>query len=181
MWRVMNREKSTLEVFDFDWTLFRSPIPASITAIKTFLHSPESLEPPHVPWTPGGDFWIDRTVLEFKRSQQNKNSITILLTARRAKTGDRILDLIQKKGLRPDYAFFRSASYHKDKDRVYFKRKTISEFLDRHPTISKIIIWEDEPEQLESFQDLARRRRIKFEGHLIREPRSPFAGITWQA
>src|SRR5690606_2436649 len=91
-------KKNILEIFDFDWTLFRSPSPPeNVTATLTFIHSPGSLEPPFLPWRPGSEYWIEETVKGFKASQSRKDSITVLITARRAKTKGRILDLIGQR------------------------------------------------------------------------------------
>lgn len=160
-------EPNSLEIFDFDWTLFRSPIVTP--AKKMFIHSPESLEPPYAPWRPGLEFWIERTVHELRASQRRPRSLTVMMTARRAKTQDRILHLLEQRTLHPDIAIFRPASFQRDKDRVFFKRTMTAALLNRYPTISKIVLWEDEEEQIEGIRDLARRRRIRFEGHHIQE------------
>jgi len=161
---------ATLEIFDFDWTLFRSPPPPERTPRKTFLHSPISLEPPHVPYRPGSSFWIDEIVREFKTAQRRRDSVTALITARRAKTEGRIIELLEQRNIDPDFAFFRSASFKKDKDRVHFKRKRTLELLETYPSIKTVVVWEDEPEQIASIKDLSKRRRVKFQGHLVTEP-----------
>ena len=162
-----NVEPNSIEIFDFDWTLFRSPI--IIPVSKTFIHSSESLEPPHVPWRPASEFWVDRTVHELRASQRRSSSLTVMLTARRAKTQDRILHLLEQRGLQPDIAIFRPAPFQKDKGRVFFKRRMVAALLDRYPTVSKIVLWEDEKEQIDSIQDLARLRGVRFKGHHVQE------------
>lgn len=159
-----------LEIFDFDWTLFRSPHPPEGLPRKSFLHSPDSLEPPHVPWRPGSDFWIEEVVREFKAAQRRRDSVIALITARRSKTEERITELIEQRNLDPDFAFFRASSFQKDKDRIHFKRGVALRLLKMYPTIDRMIVWEDEPSQIESLKDLARRKRIKFEGNLVTEP-----------
>ena len=160
----------TLEIFDFDWTLFRSPGPPRGVPKKTFLHNPESLEPPHVPLRPGSEFWIDEVVREMRAAQRRRGTMTVLITARREKTEDRILDLLRQQRLAPEFAFLRAASFQKDKDKVYFKRKKALWLLEEYPTIERIVLWEDEPEQIASLKDLAKRKRVKFEGNLVTEP-----------
>ena len=160
----------SLEIFDFDWTLFRSPHPPEGVPRKTFLHGPGSLEPPHVPWRPGSAFWIEEIVREFKAATRRRDSVTALITARRAKTEERIVDLIEQRNIDPDFAFFRASSFQKDKDKIYFKRKMALRLLDMYPTIDRMIVWEDEKEQIASLKDLARRKRVKFEGNLVTEP-----------
>lgn len=168
--RMSTMDPKVLIIFDFDWTLFRSPGPPPRVPKKTFIHSAESLEPPYVPWFPGSKFWIEDVVRGFRAAQRRSDSVTALITARRSRTEPRILDLIEQKNLDPDFAFFRATSFQKDKDRVFFKRKRTLSLLEQYPTISKVIVWEDEQDQLDSIRDLAKRRRIKFKGNLVSEP-----------
>lgn len=163
-------DPKTLEIFDFDWTLFRSPHPPEGIPRKTFLHSPISLEPPHVPARPGSDFWIEEIVRELRAAQGRRDSITAVITARRAKTEGRIEELLMQRRLDPDFLLLRAVSFQKDKDKVYFKRKSALEILSQYPTITKMVVWEDEQEQLASLKDLARRRKLEFEGNLVTEP-----------
>jgi hypothetical protein len=159
-----------LEIFDFDWTLFRSPQPPEGVARKTFLHSSESLEPPYVPLRPGSKFWIEETVREMRSATRRRDTIVALITARRAGVADRIEELLLQRGIEPDYFFNRPAAFNKDKDRVHFKRRMTLRILDQNPDIAKISIWEDEPEQVDSVKDVARRRGLDFEGNLMIEP-----------
>ena len=158
---------STLEIFDFDWTLFRSPHPPPGTSKKTFIHSPESLLPPHVPVLPGLKFWISEVVQEMKSAQRRRDTITALITARRGKTAQRIEDLLYQKGIEPAYFFIRRSDFRKDKDRVHFKRVSVIDILDANPEVHKIVLWEDEQEQINGIKDLCKRRRLEFEGHLV--------------
>ncbi len=162
-------EPSTLEVFDFDWTLFRSPGPGPGIPSKTFIHSPESLGPPHVPLRPGSDFWIEEVVREFRAALRRRDTITVLISARRKNVGPRILELLSQRRLDPNYVFFRAASFQKDKDRFHFKRRMVLDLLEMHPEIDKIVLWEDEEEQMDGIRDLAKRKNIEFEGNLVTE------------
>lgn len=162
---------TTLEIFDFDWTLFRSPDAPRGVPRKTFIHSAESLEPPHVPWRPGKEYWIEEVVRELKSAQRRRGTVTALITARRRKTEDRIRDLFAQRHLDPDYFFIREASFQKDKDRVHFKRKAVLSILkDLHLRPARIVVWEDDQANIDSIADLAKRRKIPFEGHLVHEP-----------
>ena len=163
----------TLEIFDFDWTLFRSPDVPEGEPRKPFIHHPRSLEPPHVPIRPDEEFWIEEIVSELRDAQRRPDSLTVVLTARRAKTEDRIMELLHQRLLDPDIVLFRSAAFHKDKNRVNFKRRMALKLLRDNPTVTKMVVWEDEEEQIKSLRDLAKRKKIKFEGNLVADPGRP--------
>ena len=157
---------STLEIFDFDWTLFRSPDPPPGSP-KAFIHSAESLLPPHVPRLHGPKFWISEVVQEMKSAQRRRDTIIALITARSGKTAERIEELLYQRGIEPAYFFIRRSDFRKDKDKVHFKRLAVIEILDVNPDIHKIVLWEDDEEQINSIKDLSKRRRLEFEGHLV--------------
>jgi len=159
---------STLDIFDFDWTLFRSPHPSG-TPDKTWWASEDSLLPPNVPLLAPSVFWIDGVVREMRSSQRSPSSMTVVITARRAKTKQRILSLLGQKMLRPEEFYCRSASFAKDKSSVGFKRLTVAKILERRPDIKKVVVWEDTKEQIEGIKDLSKRRGVGFEGHLVSE------------
>lgn len=161
----------TLEIFDFDWTLFRSPPPPEGFPRKKFLHNPVSLEPPYVPKRPGSEYWIEEVVRELLVAQRRREFVTAIITARRARTEERIEELLQQRRIDPDFLCLRAVSFQKDKNKVYFKRKCALEILSDYPTVGRIIVWEDDQEQLDSLKDLARRRKLAFEGNLVTEPK----------
>lgn len=164
---------TALEVFDFDWTLFRSPYPAPGQARKRFLASPNSLNPPLVPYRPGPEFWIERVLHAFKDAQRRQSTIVALITARRVQTASRIRELLDQQLLSPDYTAFRSSSNQRDKDRVLFKRVSLLKILDLRPEIASVTVWEDDEAQLESLGSAVKRRGLKFKGVLISDVESP--------
>ena len=158
----------TLAIFDFDGTLFRSPGPPEGTPHKRFINSPESLMPPHVPLRPSSDYWIEVTVLKMREAQLRRGTLVALITARRDKCSDRIDELLGQKRLDPNFFHIRSADLKKDKSPVHFKRKCVLEILDFSPEIEHISIWEDDQDNIDTVKDVARRRRLSFEHHLVR-------------
>jgi len=164
---------TTLEVFDFDWTLFRSPYPLPGQPRKRFLASHESLDPPLVPYRPGPDFWVERSTKAFRDAQRRQSSITAVITGRRVQMADRVRELLEQQVLVPDYTAFRSSSNQRDKDRVFFKRVSLLKILDLRPEITSVTVWEDDEAQIESFKDAVKRRGLRFKGILISEPGSP--------
>jgi hypothetical protein len=158
-----------LEIFDFDWTLFRSPFPPVDHRGDGWWDDPKSLEPPHVPLRPGREFWIEEIVRELRAACRRKGSLTAVITARRAQTSPRIERLFEQRNLKPDIAICRSANFRKDKDSVHFKRKAVYDELKGRTSIRKIILWEDTQDQIDGIRDLANRKGLDFEGNLVTE------------
>lgn len=159
----------TLAIFDFDWTLFRSPDPPEGEPRQSFLSSAKSLLPPHVSRYPDPSMWIDHVVAEFRASMRDRHTVTALITGRRAGTKERVMDMIGQRCIDPDYSMFRSKSYKQDKNTVHFKRLATIRILEENQFISNLIVWEDSQEQLDNLEDLAKRKGLKFEPNLVSE------------
>jgi len=159
---------SRLEIFDFDWTLFRSPFPPPKES-ERWWDTPDSLLPPFIPHRPEDKFWINEVVQEMKDAQKRRDTITVVITGRREGTAIRVRRLLQQKRLSPDFVSFRSKDYRKDKDIINYKRKFIIDVLNIYPSVKEIVLWDDLQEQIDNMRDLAKRRKIDFAGHLITE------------
>jgi hypothetical protein len=159
----------TLEVFDFDWTLFRSPHPPEGHPPKTWWASEESLLPPHVPIRAPRSFWIEEIVREMKASQRSRSRLPVVITSRRGKTRDRVQELLAQRSLEPEAFYCRHSSFSKDKSSTGFKRATVARILMQCPTICRVIVWEDAKEQIAELKDLAKKRKVDFEANLVTE------------
>lgn len=157
----------SLAIFDFDWTLFRSPTPPKGTPAKSFYDDPDSLSPPLVPQRPSAYHWINTTVVAMLDAQLKKDTGVALITARRARVSDRIEELLAQKRLNPNFFYNRHESFQRDKSPVHFKRKAVLEILDFDGEIQHIAIWEDTQENIDTVKDVARVRRLSFESHLV--------------
>lgn len=93
-----------LEIFDFDQTLFETPSPEDGNKIydknftnKNWWESPESLNLDVLEIKP-----IKSILSKFKKSVDDKNSIVIILTARKEKLRSEIEKILNKYKLEPD-------------------------------------------------------------------------------
>lgn len=161
---------TTLEIFDFDWTMFRSPSPPEDKPDKSWWATGESLSPPYVPLRAPRSFWIEEVVREAKSSLRRPSILTIVLTARRAKSTPRIQELLEQRDIEPQMFLCRSATFQKDRSATLFKRKSVAKILDDHPDIKKVIVWEDTQDQLKGIGEVAKKRRLRFEGNLVTDP-----------
>ena len=132
-----------LHLYDFDGTLFRSPVRPDWWGKRSWWVEPESLGPPCVPLKPGSDWWISSTVRDAKRSISDPNVWAILCTGR-ADTGSlryRVAELLKQKGLDFDEVYLSKGG--QDAPTMY-KINVMNKILRRNPDISTVQIWEDQ-------------------------------------
>ena len=132
-----------LHLYDFDGTLFKSPLKPDWWGKKSWWIEPESLGPPCVPLKPGSSWWIGKTVADAKRSISDSNVWAILCTGR-ADTGSlryRVAELLKQQGLSFDEVYLSKGG--QDAPSMY-KVNVMSKILDRFPNIATVQIWEDQ-------------------------------------
>ena len=156
-----------LGVYDFDWTLFRSPL--GPPGARGWWSNPQSLCPPVVPMRPGKKWWIEEVVKEMRNDQKRGDAVTSVITGRR---GDavraRVETILRGARLQPSYLRF-----HDDiaggRGVLVHKRISLNDILDKHPTITELEVWEDNGDQLETFERVARQRGLMYTPHLVTE------------
>ncbi|KAF9899325.1 hypothetical protein BX616_003098 [Lobosporangium transversale] len=105
----------TVKVFDFDHTLFRSPLPNPALWDPSFLgiltswnycgtgwwHNPGTLElGPEVEATCWEGWWNEEIVREVRKSSEDPGCLTVLLTGRNGPTfGEKLVEMVGRKGL----------------------------------------------------------------------------------
>ena len=137
-----------LHVFDFDNTLFRSPLPPDWwPSGKGWWGSIESLSPPLVPKDPGHEWWIDRTVSAMRRSISNQETYTVVLTGRiAARFTMRVNELLRNNGITPHEVILLTRG-PTDSYKIVEMRRLVSG-LDGLETVE---IWEDRLNHLARF------------------------------
>jgi 8-oxo-dGTP pyrophosphatase MutT (NUDIX family) len=131
-----------LHLYDFDGTLFRSPLRPDWWGKRSWWVESESLGPPCVPLKPGSGWWIGSTVRAAKKSIADPNVWAILCTGR-ADTGSlryRVAELLKQQGLGFDEVYL--AKGGQDAPSMY-KVNVMAKILSRYPNIATVQIWED--------------------------------------
>lgn len=157
-----------LVIYDFDWTLMRSPFPPA--GVLRWWDQPRSLEPPVLPKRPGKEWWICEVVSEMKNDQKRKDTVTAVVTGRRGRhIRGRVGDLLKQQRLRPDYLRFhddvRGPNY--PGAILAHKVRTMDKILSRHPSISELEVWEDKETQLVVFGMAAKKAGLGYTPHLV--------------
>lgn len=157
-----------LVIYDFDWTLMRSPLPPA--GVFRWWDDPVSLHPPVLPKRPSEEWWIEEVVSEMKNDQRQKQTVTAVVTGRRGKQiRGRVQELLKQQRLRPDYLRFhddiRGPRYPGAV--LAHKVKTMDKILRSHPTITELEVWEDKESQLVVFGMAAKKRGLQYSPHLV--------------
>jgi len=155
-------------MYDFDWTLFRSPFPPSGQE-KAWWDSSVSLCPPVVPMRPGKEWWIDGVVEEMKADQVRRDSLVVIITGRCFKLTKRIAQIVRFGGLRPEYLLTHDPSIRGEKKVLNFKVNSVEELLTANPTVTTLVVWEDLEPQLDALRKVAIKRGLAYEPNLVIE------------
>lgn len=159
-----------LHFFDFDGTLFRSPWePPWWRKGKEkrpwWWRHEFSLSPPCVPNKPGSDWWIASAVRDAKKAISRPDVYAVLATGRnnQAPINQLLPKLLRGKGI----GGFDEVHLNPGGSSKKFKLVLIEEILDKHPTIRKVIAWDDKADHANAFAALAISRGLEGDYHVI--------------
>jgi hypothetical protein len=155
-----------LHVYDFDNTLFRSPLKPQGWETSWWADD-ESLNPPCVPHHPGDEWWVPSTVAQAKKSIQDPNVWAVVLTGRSESSGSfryRVPELLRQKGLSFDQVFLKVGGGSTEA----YKIKVLLGLLRKHPGIEIVHIYEDRAPHLLTFSDFIGRLGLTCYPHLVR-------------
>ncbi len=144
-----------IHLYDFDGTLFRSPMPPA-TWDGDWWNATASLMPPCVPNEPGHDWWIHGTIAAARDSIANPNAYAILATGRGDRSGLRwrVPELLHQVGLR-----FDSVNLAPDSGTLAWKKHLLQSALLRvsgvTPDEVSVHIWDDRKHHLAQFKQVA--------------------------
>ena len=144
-----------IHLYDFDGTLFRSPMPPA-TWDGDWWNATASLMPPCVPNEPGHDWWIHDTIAAARESIANPNAYAILATGRGDRSGLRwrVPELLHQVGLR-----FDSVNLAPDSGTLAWKKHLLQSALLRvsnaTPDDVSVHIWDDRLHHLAQFKQVA--------------------------
>ena len=187
------KEYTELHMYDFDDTLFKSPLPPewwyedydvylqwdknnlpikSEGITEDWDTSPQSLGPPFMDKNPGleTNLWKKEVVDSAKNSQIQDNVYNMFCTGREKVLKSHIKEMMDSIGLT-----FDDDKYYLQPDNrntAKFKVDEITKVLDENPSIKKVEIWEDSETNLIKIEELCKARGLVFVGHKIEK--NPF-------
>lgn len=169
-----------IAMYDFDGTLFKSweqtPTWWEGSALDdrpySFFVKPESLDEPCVPERPSNDYWINKVVREAQEDSRDRACLVVVVTGRVKTHKRRVLELLQSKGIVPDYSYFNPGMAA-----AKFKVAVLKNLVVGFNTIRKVDIWENENQTIyqTALESTAKKlgRDIEVTVHKIHEEPKP--------
>jgi hypothetical protein len=167
-----------LYIFDFDGTLFRSPLPKKDYEGEdgAWWSDPVSLSPPAVDEEPGEEMWHEETVKALQEAIADPDSYVVVMTGRHESLQDRIQEILGSNGLEPDELI----TNPKIGDTSGYKRQEMAYLLRQFPNVREVEFWEDKKHDLKGYERLGKELGVRFTPKLVknfdREP-PPYLGV----
>jgi hypothetical protein len=168
---TLSEGPTKLYIFDFDGTLFRSPMKPALWG-GSWWGNEASISPPCVPQTPSDDWWVSDTVSAARAAINDSSALSIMMTGRK-KTEEmylRVGELLSSAGLT-----FHKVILSDSFDTKAFKSGQISKIISENPTINFVKIYDDRPGYLEEYSNLIKglNDQIKVETVLVQVASKP--------
>lgn len=156
--------KKVLVVFDFDGTLFKSPLKPSNWK-GPWWSNIRSLSEPLVPENPGREWWNDKLCEKAQEQLTIPENYTILLTGRIDKVfSDRVNQLLEQNDLLFPYVGLAELDNSFDS-----KVQHLDRLLVHNPYFEKIVFYDDREEHYPLFKDYCKRKGIECEVIPVKE------------
>jgi len=161
-----------LHVFDFDNTLFKSPEPPSWWSTRTYgywYNLESSLGFPFLPVRTSRASWNSEVVRDAKDSINDLDVWSVMCTGRinTPSLRYRVAELLQDAGLDFDEVYLNGSG----SKTLEYKKNLVKGLLQKHPNITRVVVWEDNESNLDGIEMVARDFGVGFEGHFINEPK----------
>lgn len=162
--------KKELHLYDWDGTLFRSPEPTPGWGDREmWWRELGSLSPPCVPKAPDASWYNGALVAKAKKSIGDAEVLAVMATGRRTHFGKRLTELIAAGGMRG----FDVVAPKPGGRTEAFKTALLLKLLDKHPTIEKVVIYDDRAPHLAGFKAALEARGLTVETTHIRIKAKP--------
>ena len=127
---------TSVHIFDFDGTIFRSPEKPEDWQGGWWSKS-ESLYPPFVPESPDASWYNPKVVSAIRNANSDPDAYTVLMTGRLPKLGDRVKELCRKHGIT-----FDEWQFNKGGSTEEFKMRQMRKLVEEHG-FKHVTLWED--------------------------------------
>lgn len=156
--------KKTLVVFDFDGTLFKSPIKPSNWK-GAWWSNIKSLTPPLVPESPGQEWWNDEICEKAHESLNDSGNYTVMLTGRVDRVfNERVNQILKDNELNFPYVGLAKLNTSFDS-----KVQHLDKLLADNPFIEKIIFYDDREEHFPLFEQYCEEKEVECEVIPVKE------------
>jgi len=161
-------EEKTLNIFDFDGTIFRSPVPnpanwdsSAIGKLKATIDTNGfgwfqdivTLSEPYVPARAGEEWFVPHVKEAVLSSMKDENSITVLLTGRSIKYSEIVKNITYSAGITFDVLGFKPHDNEETITTMNFKKEFMKDLINNYNP-KKVNVWEDRPSHVAKFKEL---------------------------
>lgn len=155
-----------LYIFDFDGTLFRSPLPKKDYEKESeeWWSDPESLGASTVGQKPEPEMWHEDTVKAMQDAIAEPDSYVVVMTGRNNVLQDRIQEILDSAGLKPDELI----TNPKIGDTTGYKRQEMQYLLRQFPNVREVEFWEDRKADLKGYERLGEELGVRFTPKLVK-------------
>lgn len=161
--RRLGQEEKVLHLYDFDGTLFRSPLKPEGWPERAWWTNEESLEEPQVPEEPDIGWWVKQVVQQAHKSEQGAD-VFVLVTGREEQFEERIHELLDQQDLHFDEVRLAPEGARSK----FWKPRMLRQLINEHkPT--RVEIWEDTDEVIEGFEEVCEEKGVEYKVHRIDE------------
>jgi len=152
---------ATLQLFDFDKTLFRSPDPPK--NVWEF-----SLGPPLVPKVPGTAWWVQETLQAAREAIADPQTYTVLMTGRTADLfTTRVHELLAQQGLQFDEIHLTTPGVATEQFKIEQLKKILGGVV-----VDRVVIWDDDFDRMSQYKGLVESLGVPCETHWVFEGRT---------
>lgn len=159
---------TTLDIFDFDGTLFDSPAPPSGYPGKGWWDAEESLQPPCVPQRPPTNWYLSPAKNALKRASSDPARHPVVVTGRIEPHRSRVAEILRSGGLQPAELFLNPGTQTPS-----YKVATLRYLAKMLRHLRDVEVWEDNRHNLAALEKAANKLGLRFEGHLVRHKPRP--------
>lgn len=162
--RAQLKQATELHVYDFDDTLFDSPLSPEGFDSREWWLSPESLSPPHVPAGKEGERKLP--AVDAAKKSLSSGAYTVLVTGRVDVPGmrQRLLAILKALGLTMDAVVLKDGPG----PTAAFKRRTVFALAGNMPNVKKVAMWDDMADNLKAVSVAVADKGLEFDSNLIK-------------
>jgi len=158
----MKNPKTKLYIFDFDETLFKSPrAPKGYKG--AYWDDIRSLVPPVLPEKVPISFYKKVVLKKAFAVCESKDSICAVVTGRGEHFEDRLKQMFRQIKFSPDYLYTRPV----EEAVLSYKLRVVEGLLKEHENVYKLVVYEDNEDQLYVFRALAKEQGLEYEPHHV--------------
>lgn len=174
MHMLAEAEELELHIFDFDGTLFKSPRPPKSWDKGTgaWFGDPTTLDHPFVPEKAPSRYWNGPVVAKARKSISNPNVLAVMMTGRKAlpQFRYRVAELLKQQGLNFDEVHLNTGGG----STATFKAMMVRRFLQQHPGITRVQMWDDRHNHFVDFEKAATQKPgVSFVAHKVKQVGTP--------